>query len=265
MMTDGDPKIVSPSTIRKASRLGQFSGPTSGLALGKAQANLVILPHEAAFEFLVFCQRNPKPCPIIDVTDPGDPEPKQTAKGADIRTDLPLYRVYKKGQLVDEPSDILNYWRDDLVAFLIGCSFTFEHAMLSAGLPLRHHAESRNVPMYITNIQCTPSGRFSGPMVVSMRPMPAKKAVQAVEVTARYPRAHGAPIHWGDPTVIGVENLGKPNFGAPTPLTSQDVPMFWACGVTPQTIMMKSKPPLAITHSPGHMFVTDLRDEDLMS
>ena len=258
-------KPDNPAAIRNASRQGRFSGPTGGLALGRAQANLAILPREAALEFLIFCQRNPKPCPIIDVTDPGDPEPKQTAKGADIRTDLPLYRVYKQGQLVDEPTDILSYWRDDLVAFLIGCSFTFENAMLSAGLPLKHHGQGGNVPMYITNIQCTPSGRFSGPMVVSMRPMPLKKAIKAVEVTGRYPRAHGAPIHWGDPTAIGIENLAQPDFGTPISFTHQEVPMFWACGVTPQTVMMESKPAFAITHSPGHMFVTDLRDEDLMS
>lgn len=264
MDTDLAPKLDSPVAIRNASRLGQFKNPTGGLALGHVQANLAILPHKAALEFMTFCQRNPKPCPIIDVTDPGEPEPKSAARGADLRTDLPRYRIYKHGKLVDEPTDILGYWRDDLVAFLIGCSFTFENAMLSAGIPLRHHDKSGNVPMYVTNIQCAPSGRFSGPMVVSMRPVPSELTIKAVEVTGRYPNAHGAPIHWGDPSVIGIYNLAQPDFGEPTYLSNRDVPMFWACGVTPQTVVMASNTSFAITHAPGHMFVTDLKDTDLM-
>ena len=250
----------TPGKVRTLCRSGAFDGETAGAALGHIQANLVVLDRDLAFDFLVFCQRNPKPCPLLDVTDPGSPDPKVIAPGADIRTDLPRYRVYRYGEMVEETADILSYWRDDSVGFLIGCSFTFENAILAAGLPLRHHELGVGVPMYITNIDCVPAGRFAGPMVVSMRPFSKKDAVRAVEVTGRYPGAHGAPVHIGDPREIGILDLDRPDFGAPLPVRNGEVPVFWACGVTPQAVAMRVKPDLMITHAPGHMFVADKQD-----
>ena len=256
--------MKNPGEVRALCRSGTFDGETAGAALGHLQTNLVVLNKELAFEFLVFCQRNPKPCPLLDVTDPGSPDPKIIAPGADIRTDLPLYRVYRYGEMVEETADILSYWRDDSVGFLIGCSFTFENALLAAGLKLRHHELGVGVPMYVTNIDCVPAGRFAGPMVVSMRPFSKKNAVHAVEVTGRYPGAHGAPVHIGDPHEIGISDLDRPDFGAPLPLREGEVPVFWACGVTPQAVAMQVKPDLMITHAPGHMFVADKRDAMLL-
>jgi uncharacterized protein YcsI (UPF0317 family) len=249
--------------VRQSARSGVISGPTTGLALGYVQANLVIVPRDLAFDFLLFCQRNPKPCPLLDVTEPGSPEPKWVAPDADLRTDLPKYRVYKKGELVDEPDDLSAYWRNDLVSFLIGCSFTFENALLQAGLPVRHLEAGCNVPMYRTNIACRPAGAFHGPMVVSMRPMTPAHAVQATRICFRFPRAHGMPIHFGDPANIGIRDLDRPDFGDPVPVRPGEVPVFWACGVTPQAVAMEARPPLLITHKPGHMFVTDWRDVEL--
>lgn len=200
---------------------------------------------------------------VLDVTEVGSFEPVLTAPGADLRTDIPKYRIYKYGQLVDETSDILNYWREALVAFLLGCSFTFESGLLQGGIPVRHIEEGRNVPMYITNIPCKPAGRFSGPMVVSMRPIPYQQVVKAVQITSRYPAVHGAPVHIGDPALIGIKDLDKPDFGDPVTIKPGEVPVFWACGVTPQAVAMQSKPPFMITHAPGHMFITDVLNENL--
>lgn len=254
---------LSPAELRSAIRKGDFDRPTPGLAPGYAQANLVVLPKDLAFEFLLFCQRNPKPCPVLDVTEPGDPEPKMVAPGADLRTDLPRYRIYEYGQMVAEVTDITNYWREDFVAFLLGCSFTFEEALLSAGIPVRHIEEEKNVPMYITNIPCRAAGFFQGPLVVSMRPIPAHLVTKAVQVTSRFPAVHGAPVHIGYPEVIGIKDIAKPDFGDAVTIYPGEVPVFWACGVTPQAVVMNSKPPLVITHAPGHMFITDLRNEEL--
>ncbi|HEY9874961.1 MAG TPA: putative hydro-lyase [Candidatus Obscuribacterales bacterium] len=254
---------MDSSKARQLCRTGELNGPTPGLAPGYVQANLVVLPYPLAFYFLLFCQRNPKPCPVLDVTDVGNPEPKIIAPGADIRTDLPRYRIFRHGELVEETTDITAFWTDDLVAFLIGCSFTFENAMINAGLPVRHIEEKTNVPMYKTNIQCTPSGIFSSPVVVSMRPIPMAKVVRAVEVTSRYYKAHGSPIHVGDPSVIGIEDLAKPDYGDAVTVRDGEVPVFWACGVTPQAAILQAKPEFAITHAPGHMFVSDLKDESL--
>jgi uncharacterized protein YcsI (UPF0317 family) len=223
----------------------------------------VVLPKDWAFDFLLFCQRNPKPCPLLDVTEPGDPEPRAIAPGADLRTDLPAYRLWRNGELVEEPVDITRYWRDDLVAFLIGCSFTFETALLDAGVPVRHIEENVNVPMYRTNVACRPAGRFAGPMVVSMRPLSPAQAVRATQVCSRLPRAHGAPVHFGDPLAIGISAIERPDFGDPVTIRAGEVPVFWACGVTPQAVLMEAKPPFAITHKPGHMFLTDWKDSDL--
>ncbi|HEV3257037.1 MAG TPA: putative hydro-lyase [Gemmataceae bacterium] len=249
--------------VRERARRGDLTGPTPGMALGYVQANLVVVPRDLAFDFLLFCQRNPKPCPLLDVTEPGGPEPRLVVQGADVRTDLPRYRVYRHGDLVDEPADLMAWWRDDLVAFLIGCSFTFENALLRAGLPVRHLEAGCNVPMYESNIPCHPAGIFRGPMVVSMRPMTPGQAIAAVRVCARFPRAHGAPLHFGDPAAIGIRDLGRPDYGDPVEVRPGEVPVFWACGVTPQAVAVEVRPPLLITHKPGHMFVTDLRDTEL--
>jgi uncharacterized protein YcsI (UPF0317 family) len=243
--------------IRAQARSGLLAGPTCGLAPDYVQANLVILPEELAFDFLRFCERNPKPCPILDVTDPGNWEPHCVAPGADLRTDVPRYRVYRHGALAEEPTEITYLWREDLVAFLLGCSFSFEAAMLRAGLPVRHLEQRCNVPMFRTNLPCTPAGPFRGPLVVSMRPLTPAQAIEAVVITSRYPRAHGTPVHFGDPGAIGISDLAHPDFGDAVTVRAGEVPVFWACGVTPQAVLMEAKPEFAITHSPGCMFVTD--------
>jgi uncharacterized protein YcsI (UPF0317 family) len=249
--------------VRRAAARGELDGPTAGLALGYVQANLVVVPRELAFDFLLFCQRNPKPCPLLDVTEPGDPQPKRIAAGSDLRTDLPRYRVYRHGELADEPADLRACWQKDFVAFLIGCSFTFENALLEAQVPLRHVERGCNVPMYRTNLACRPAGIFHGPMVVSMRPLTPAQTVSAARICARFPRAHGAPIHFGDPAAIGIDDISRPDFGNAVEVRAGEVPVFWACGVTPQAVAMEARPPLLITHKPGHMFVSDLRDTDL--
>lgn len=254
---------LSPRDIRQRIRGGEWTAPTSGLAPGYAQANLVVVPREIAYDFLVFCQRNPKPCPLIDVTDPGSPEPAHAAPGADLRTDVPRYRVYRHGTVEAEETEIARHWRPDLVAFLLGCSFTFESAMQHAGLPTRHIDDGRNVAMYVTSLPCRPAGVFRGPMVVSMRPLPQEAVPRAVLVTGRYAWAHGAPVHVGDPGRIGVRDLAHPEFGDPPRIEPGEVPVFWACGVTPQAVAQAAKVEFMITHSPGHMFITDLLDEDL--
>jgi uncharacterized protein YcsI (UPF0317 family) len=258
-----DRRGLSGAEVRRLARAGELRGPTPGLALGYVQANLVVVPRDLAFDFLLFCQRNPRPCPLLDVTDVGSPEPRAVAAGADVRTDVPRYCAYRYGELVEEPDDLFSWWRDDLVAFLLGCSFTFENALLRAGLPLRHIEQGRNVPMYRTNLDCRPAGAFRGRMVVSMRPMTPAQADEAARLCARFPRAHGAPVHRGDPGEIGVRDLDKPDFGDPVEVRAGEVPVFWACGVTPQAVAMEARPPLLLTHKPGHMFLTDLRDADL--
>lgn len=248
----------SPAEARRRYREG-LAVPTSGWAPGYTQANLVVLPRDWAFDMLLFGQRNPQPVPLLDVTDAGAVS-TALAPGADLRTDLPRYRVWRHGVLDDEPTDVVDLWSDDLVAFLIGCSFSFERALLDAGVPLRNVEQGRNVSMYRTNIACRPAGRLSGPLVVSMRPVPAAQVVTAVQVTARMPQVHGAPVHVGCPSSLGIPDLGAPDFGDAVELRSGDVPVFWACGVTPQAVLMASQPPFAITHAPGHMLVTDVPD-----
>ena len=250
-----------PTAVRNAVRAGQWTAPTAGLAPGRVHANLVVLPQRVAYDFLRFCVANPRPCPVLEVTEAGSPEPVQAAPGADLRTDVPRYRVFREGELSDEVDDVRALWRDDLVAFLIGCSFTFERALLAARLPVRHVEEGVNVPMYRTSIECRPAGAFSGPMVVSMRPFAPAQALRAVQVTSRYPTVHGAPVHVGDPEVIGVGALDRPDYGDPVTIHSGEVPVFWACGVTPQAAAAAARPELMITHAPGHMLVTDLLDE----
>ncbi len=258
-----DPRHATGADIRRLARLGELTCPTPGLALGYVQANLVIVPRDLAFDFLLFCQRNPKPCPLLDVTEQGSAEPRFVAPGADLREDVPCYRVWRHGELVEEPANLRAWWRDDLVGFLLGCSFTFENALLQAGLPVRHLEAGCNVPMFRTNLPCRAAGVFHGPLVVSMRPLTPAQAVRAVQVCSRFPRAHGAPVHIGDPEWIGIRDLNRPDFGDPVEVRPGEVPVFWACGVTPQAVAMVVRPPLLITHKPGHMFVTDLRDTDL--
>jgi uncharacterized protein YcsI (UPF0317 family) len=254
---------MSPKIIREEIRRGNLDQPTAGMAKGYVQANLVVVPKEQAYDFLLFAQRNPKPCPILDVTDLGSAEPKIIAPGADLRTDISRYRIYRYGELADEVTDISKFWQDDLIAFLLGCSFSFETALLKAGVPVRHIEANCNVPMYITNSPCRPAGVFSGNMVVSMRPIPQDKVIRAVQVTSRFPAVHGAPVHIGDPALIGIRDILKPDFGDQVTILPGEVPVFWACGVTPQAVAMTAKPRLMITHAPGYMFISDIKDEDL--
>ena len=253
---------AKPAALRRLIRNGEYGGVTSGLANGYVQANLAVLPRELAFDFLLFCQRNPRPCPLLEVIDAGAVEPAITAPGADISRDVPAYRVYERGELTGEYPSVADLWRDDLVSFLLGCSFSFEAALLDAGIPLRHQEAGSNVPMYITNIATRPAGAFAGPMVVSMRPIPQAQIVRAVQVTSRFPDTHGAPVQIGDPAAIGIRDLDAPDFGDAVAIRAGETPVFWACGVTPQAVALTSKPPLMITHAPGKMFLTDRRDAD---
>jgi len=262
MTTQAPTELVARSTTPARARALYRDGlaaPTSGWAPGMTQANLVALPADWAYDMLLFAQRNPQPVPLLDVTDAGSWR-TPLAPDADLRTDVPRYRVWRDGDLVDEPTDVVGLWRDDLVTFLIGCSFSFETALLDAGVPLRHLEQGRNVSMYRTDVACRPAGRLSGPLVVSMRPVPAGRVATAVQVTSRMPQVHGAPVHVGSPAALGIPDLAAPTFGDPVDLQDGDVPMFWACGVTPQAALMASRPPFAITHAPGHMFVTDVPD-----
>lgn len=252
-----------PAEVRELIRLGKWRQPTAGLCQGHVQANLVILPQGLAYSFLLFAQQNPKPCPLLEVTGPGSTEPVRIAPSADLRQDLPRYRIYRHGQLEDEVTDLMAIWRGDLVSFLLGCSFTFEAAMLRAGVPVRHLEEEKNVPMYVTTRPCQPAGIFQGPLVVSMRPIPRPLIPRAVQATARFPAAHGGPVQVGNPASLGIKDLGRPDYGDPVTIRPGEVPVFWACGVTPQAVAMRAKPPLMITHAPGHMFITDLEDESL--
>ncbi len=255
--------IETGVSVRHAVRAGQWSGHTSGVAPHFVQANLVILPKDLGHDFLLYCQRNPKPCPLLAVSEPGNPRLPRLGADLDIRTDLPRYRVWRRGELAAEPADILAHWRDDLVSFAIGCSFSFEELLTDAGISMRHRQEGKNVAMYLTNIPTLPAGTFHGPLVVSMRPMTPANAIRAVELTARLPAIHGAPVHLGDPGLIGIADLQRPDFGDPVDIRPGEIPVFWACGVTPQAAVMQAKPEFCITHAPGCMLVTDLLNSEL--
>lgn len=252
-----------PNEIRQLIRKGEITGATAGMCGGYAQANLCVLPKEYAYDFLLFAMRNPKSCPILEVADIGSRELKKIASGVDIATDIPKYRVWRNGELVGEYTDVSEFWREDLVSFLIGCSFSFESELIAAGIDVRHITEGCNVPMYLTNIDCEPAGVFSGKMVVSMRPIPYEQIVKAVTVTEQLPSVHGTPIHIGDPSVIGIKDIYKPDFGDMVTIKPGEVPVFWCCGVTPQSVVMNSKPSFCITHAPGHMFITDVKNIEL--
>lgn len=254
---------MSPRDVRALIREKKITGPTAGMSAGYAQANLVVLPADFAYDFLLFAQRNPKSCPLLEVSDKGSRALHSIAQDTDIAKDLPKYRIYRNGELDGEYTDVEQFWRDDLVSFLIGCSFSFESALLEAGVPVRHIEEGCNVPMYKTNIACTPAGVFHGNMVVSMRPLPYDQIVKATLITGDMPRVHGAPIHIGNPEAIGIHDLQHPDFGDMVTINDGEVPVFWPCGVTPQNVIMDSKPPFVITHAPGHMFITDVKNVDL--
>ena len=253
----------SPLALRRRIRCGDYTGNTSGLAPGYVQCNVVILPATWAADFLKFCQLNPKPCPLIaTAAAPGD----HTLPGLgdiDIRKDIPRYRVFEAGELAGEVTDITDLWRDDLVTFALGCSFSFEEALTADGLEVRNVSEGVNVPMYRTSIDCEPAGPYRGNMVVSMRPFRAADAIRAIQICTRFPSVHGAPVHLGDPALIGIEELGRPDYGDPVSVHPGEIPVFWACGVTPQVAIEAARPPLCITHSPGCMLVTDVRNSKL--
>jgi uncharacterized protein YcsI (UPF0317 family) len=254
---------LTPKKIRNLIRKGRWDQPTAGLAMGYAQANLVILPDRYALDFLLFCQRNPKPCPVLEVLEAGEFRTKFLSSDADIRMDIPRYNIYRRGKLEGQVKDIKSLWEKNLVTFLLGCSFSFEEAMIRSKIPVRHIEERKNVPMFITDISCRSAGIFHGPMVVTMRPIPSDKLSRTVQITSRYASVHGAPIHIGDPSMIGIKNLRKPDFGDPVTVEKGEVPVFWACGVTPQAVVTRAKPDLCITHAPGHMFISDLLNEEL--
>lgn len=256
-------EAVTAREARAQIRAGRLRRPTAGIAPGYVQANLVVVPQALAADFHLFCRRNPKPCPLLEVLEPGAYEPRQTAPGADLRTDVPGYRVYRDGRLAAEAEDVRPYWRDDLVAFLIGCSFSFEPALLEAGIPVAHWGSERSVAMFRTSLETEPAGPFRGPLVVSLRWIPETMVERAIEITAGFPYAHGAPVHVGDPAAIGIRDLARPDYGDPWPQPPGSVPVFWACGVTPQAVAVACRAPLMITHAPGRMFITDQRDEDL--
>lgn len=254
---------ITPAEFRRLCRSGEFSSTTSGYCPGYAQANLIILPKEEAYDFLLFAMRNPKACPILDVTEAGSRKTLFAGEDLDIAKDFPRYRIYRDGVFTEEVTDVEQFWQDDFVAFVIGCSFSFESEMIDAGIEIRHNTENCNVPMYITNIECNPAGKFSGKMVVSMRPIPYEQLVKTVTVTAQLPKVHGSPIHIGDGAEIGIADINKPDFGDSVTIKEGEVPVFWPCGVTPQSVVMNVKPKFAITHAPGHMLITDIKNVDL--
>ncbi len=255
--------LATPAQVRQAARRGDFDGHTSGLAERHVQGNVVILPRDAAADFLRFCQANPKPCPVLAVGEPGDPALPTLGEGIDIRHDVPRYRVWRDGVLEAEVTHVAHLWRDDFVSVVLGCSFSFEQALLDEGLPLRHVQQGRNVAMFRTNVPTVPAGPFRGPLVVTMRPFKPADAIRAVQVTSRFPAVHGAPVHLGDPAQIGITDLARPDYGDACEVLPGEIPVFWACGVTPQAALEQARLPLAITHAPGCMLVTDLLNQRL--
>ncbi len=252
---------MTPASFRRMVREKLWRKPTAGCCTGFTQANLVVLPEAYASDFQAFCENNPQPCPLLEVIGPGNVEAQKLAPGSDIRTDCPGYKVFR-GKQTESRDDVKDVWRDDFVSFLIGCSFTFEQALQTNEIPIRHIDLGCNVPMYVTDIPCKPAGPFHGNMVVSMRPIPEALVEKAIAVTARYPAVHGAPVHHGSPAEIGIADLDRPDFGDRVPVYEGEIPVFWACGVTPQVALHNLAPEIAITHAPGYMFVSDSRDED---
>jgi len=229
-------------------------GSTAGCVLG----NVVIMPEIVAGEFLQFCMRNPQPCPLLAFSSPGVPRLPDLGADLDIRTDIMRYRIWRDGEVAAEVSDILDVWRDDLVTFVLGCSFSFDHLLMQEGIPVRYIEEGTAAPAYITSLPTNPAGRFRGPLVVAMRPLVAAHAIRAIQISSRYPSAHGAPIHIGSPDLIGIDDLEKPDFGASLTVKDDELPVFWACGATPQAVIAASKIPFCITHGATAMLATDL-------
>jgi uncharacterized protein YcsI (UPF0317 family) len=252
-----------PREIRRAIRRREHTGHTVGLAPGYVQGNLCIVPQQHAADFLLFCQRNPKPCPVLAVSEPGDPRLPALGEDLDIRTDIPSYRVFRDGKKEGDAENLKDLWSKDSVAFVLGCSFSFEEALMEAGLPLRYVEQKKNVPMFRTNVDTAPAGPFRGKLVVSMRPFKPADAIRAIQITSRFPGVHGAPVHLGRPDLIGIEDVSRPWVGDPTEVRADEIPLFWACGVTPQSVALDARLPLVITHTPGHMLVTDLKNADL--
>ena len=255
--------MQNPGDVRQAIRAGRHRRNTAGLARGHVQGNVCILPREYAADFRAFCEANPKPCPLLAMSAPGDPRLPELGEDLDIRTDVPAYRIFRNGKREGDVTDLRDLWREDLVTFVLGCSFSFEEALMQAGLPLRYVEQGRNVPMYRTSVETVPAGRFRGRLVVSMRPFRPADAIRAIEITSRYPRVHGSPVHIGRPDLIGIGDLAQPWVGDPTEVRDDELPLFWACGVTPQSVVLEAKPSLCITHAPGHMLVTDLENRSL--
>ena len=253
---------MKPAEVRKLIREGVIDFPTAGMCRGYAQANLAILPPEYAADFEQFTKLNPSPCPVLEIIR-GTPETHAMGEGGNIVTDIPRYRVYENGVFTKELTDASEYWKDGYVGFLIGCSFSFEEALMAAGIPVRHIEMGCNVPMYKTNIQTVKAGPFEGPMVCSMRPMTPEQAQVAYDITVKMPNVHGAPVQIGDPEKVGVMDVMKPDYGDPVEIREGEVPVFWPCGVTPQAAVENAKPPIVITHAPGHMFITDILNTEL--
>ena len=248
----------TPAELRARIRQGLLPGITSGYAPGYLQANLVVLPNELAADFRLYCERNPQPCPLIEQLAPGDPEPKRSAPGADLRQDISRYRVFRYGEAAEEPVNILHLWDEGLTAFLLGCSFGFEHSLVRVGIPMRHQETGAPAPTYVTGVETTSAGVFNGPLVVTMRPVADDKLALAAEVSGSVPLSHGAPVHVGDPAALGIDDLDRPDYGDPVEVRPGETPVYWACGVTPQAVAERVRLPLVITHSVGHMFITDL-------
>ena len=249
-------RASNPGEARRMIRRGEYTGQTAGIVSEYVQGNLCILPRELATDFAAFCQRNPKPCPVIGIGAAGDPGLPQLGD-IDIRTDVPRYRVFERGSLVEEPTDLMRHWSEDLVSFVLGCSFSFERPLIDAGIPLQHWEDGRTVPMYSTSVDCVPAGPFRGKLVVSMRMLSPAHAIRAIQISSRFPAVHGAPVHIGLPEALGVADLMKPDFGDPPAATEGLLPVFWACGVTPQVVIEQARPRICITHKPGCMLITD--------
>lgn len=259
-MSYADLRKLSSTDVRAAIRAGRYDRHTAGLAAGKLQCNLAILPEGVALDFLRFCQRNPKPCPVVGVSDTGNPFMTTLGHDIDIRTDVPRYRIFREGAFTEEVTDITNLWRDDLVTVALGCSFTFENALIADNIPVRHIEQDKTVPMYRTNIALTPAGVFAGKMVATMRPIHNSRLEDAYEISAAFPHAHGAPIAFGHPAQVGISDLNAPDWGDPVPVKDDEIPVYWACGVTPQNVLLNAKLPICITHAPGHMLIADLSE-----
>ncbi len=257
------PYYEIPRELRQAVRSGEFAHYTVGQVPGWVHTNICILPKEYAYEFQTFCRRNPRPCPLLAMSEPGDPMLPELGEDIDIRTDVPQYRVFRDGEFSEDVTDISHLWQDDMVAFAMGCSLSFEEALMEAGLPLRHFDTRDDVPIYLTNIDCEPAGRFTGKLVVSMRPFKPADAIRAIQVTTRFPGVHGAPVHIGRPDLIGIEDINQSWQCGEADVREDEIPVFWACGVTPQAVVEQARPPICITHKPAHMLVTDRRNAEL--